>query len=269
MNQKTKNIDGKGLKYGQIMGINVASTSIDAVLTRVNNFISDNYEFGSRSSNFSIFTPNPELILMAQDNPGLKEALNSAELSIPDGIGLKIADKNLNIIKGRELFLKLVEMANRNKWRIFLLGGLDSEAEIASGKLAKTFDNLEIDFEKGPHLDKNGEPVTEFDRKIEKDVIDKINRFTPEFLFVAFGNPKQEIWIHKNLPNLKIGGAMAVGGTFRYVAGLSKLPPKWMEKIGLEWLFRLITEPGRITRVFNAVVKFPLAYIFYDKKKTT
>jgi N-acetylglucosaminyldiphosphoundecaprenol N-acetyl-beta-D-mannosaminyltransferase len=94
-------------------------------------------------------------------------------------------------------------------------------------------------------------------------VVRQINTFKPQLLFVAFGNPKQEIWIHNNLPKLNVGGAMAVGGAFRYVAGISKLPPKWMAACGLEWLWRLITEPKRISRILNAVIVFPLKIILY------
>jgi N-acetylglucosaminyldiphosphoundecaprenol N-acetyl-beta-D-mannosaminyltransferase len=83
-------------------------------------------------------------------------------------------------------------------------------------------------------------------------------------LFVAFGNPKQEIWIHNNFQKLDIGGAMAVGGAFRYVAGTSSLPPKWMERGGLEWVWRLVTEPARISRIFRAFPMFPLR-IFWSR----
>lgn len=112
-------------------------------------------------------------------------------------------------------------------------------------------------------MDKNAQAITEVDKKIEKDVIDKINKFNPDLLFVAFGNPKQEIWIYDNLLKLNIGGAMAVGGSLRYLAGLSSLPPVWMEKVGLEWLWRLVTEPFRLPRIWNAVVVFPWKVFLY------
>jgi N-acetylglucosaminyldiphosphoundecaprenol N-acetyl-beta-D-mannosaminyltransferase len=102
------------------------------------------------------------------------------------------------------------------------------------------------------------------DRKLESDVVDRTNSFAPHLLFVAFGNPKQEIWIHKNLSKLNIGSAMAVGGTLCYIAGLVALPPKWMESLGLEWLWRLIHEPKRIKRIWNAVVVFPIK-VFQSK----
>lgn len=255
MIQKTKNDSTKAHKYGQILGINVNSTTTASLLIRVNNFLSD-------SSKFYIVTPNSELVLMAQKNNRLKEALNEADLAVPDGVGLNWASRflfhqSLNIIHGRVLFLELIKEASRKNWKVFLLGGLGAEAELAAQKLKIKDKSLKIMTDSGPKLDQNAEAVSEINRKREKDVIDKINQFGPDLLFVAFGNPKQEIWIHNNLSKLKIGGAMAVGGTFRYIAGLAPLPPKRMEG-NFEWLWRLLTEPKRIGRIFRAVIVFPI-----------
>ncbi|HET7099082.1 MAG TPA: WecB/TagA/CpsF family glycosyltransferase [Patescibacteria group bacterium] len=288
-------------KFGQILGINVISTTTQEVLTAIKQKVSDNVQF-------SIVTPNPEIVLMAQKNKELKSALNSATFPIPDGIGLAQAVKyeslgapkniilrapvvfiqglvvgvatfvnkkwltdSLNIIPGRVVFMELIKLANDNKWRIFFFGGESDEAELSRKNLESRYKNIKIQTNKGPIVNKSGEPVTEVDRKVQIDVISQINKFKPQLLFVAFNNPKQEIWIHKqslplrgkNFPQLNIGGAMAVGGTFRYIAGLSKLPPKWMEELGLEWVWRLITEPYRIKRIFNAWPIFPLKVFWY------
>jgi len=251
MIKTTKETSKNDQKVGQIMGINVSITQLDRVLAAIEQKI-------SCSSRFSIVTPNPELILMTQKNPLLKNALNSADFPIPDGVGLKLAIPGLNIIKGRELFLELIKLADKKGWRVFLLGGLDDEAEAASRNLQISNPKLKIQYDKYVKLDKFAEPVTKVDIKLQKDAIDKINKFAPQLLFVAFGNPKQEIWIHKNLSRLNIGGAMAVGGTFRYVAGLTKLPPDLLASLGLEWLWRAVHEPKRIKRIWNAVVVFPL-----------
>ncbi|MGA2910993.1 MAG: WecB/TagA/CpsF family glycosyltransferase [Candidatus Microgenomates bacterium] len=257
-----------GRIFGQIMGINVISTHLNELLVGVEKNISDSSEFGGRSSKFSILTPNSELVLMAQKDKKLADALNSADFPVPDTVGLNYASKylfgrSLNIIPGRKLFLELIDLADKNNWRVFLLGGLGDEAKTASAKLQITYPKLQIQFFKGPKFDNNAVPVEKFGRKLEGEAIERINKFSPQLLFVALGNPKQEIWIHKNLSKLKIGGAMAVGGTFRYIAGLSAIPPRWMEKAGLEWLWRLINEPRRIGRVINAVVVFPIRVFFY------
>ena len=194
--------------------------------------------------------------------------MNGTELTIPDGIGLKFAIPDLQIIKGRELFSELIKLANEKGWKVFLLGGLEDEAAIAKLKIVNSLKigncKLKIESDGGPKLDNNARPATEVDKKIEHEAIEKINRFAPQLLFVAFGNPKQEIWVHRNYSKLNIGGAMAVGGVFRYQAGLASLPPKWMASLGLEWLWRLFTEPHRLGRIWNAVIVFPLK-VFLSK----
>jgi N-acetylglucosaminyldiphosphoundecaprenol N-acetyl-beta-D-mannosaminyltransferase len=260
-------------KYVNILGLSLNSTSERGVLATVEDFLVKNVKF-------TVFTPNPEIVLMARKDRVLKKAINSADLTVPDGIGLKYAakflfGKPLTIIPGRKLFKSLVKKASEKGWKIFLLGGLNDEAEIASSKLqmtnttAKRVTQLQIRSFSGPKLDRNANPVTERDVKIEIEAIEKINRFKPDILFVGFGAPKQEKWIHKWLSKLNVGGAMAVGGTFSYLADYSKLPPAWMERAGLEWLWRLLKEPGRIKRIVSAVVIFPLKVLcskFWQKR---
>ncbi len=245
-----------GRKDGKILGINVTGTYINEVLARVKENIAD-------SVKFYIVTPNPEIILMAQKFKKLKIALNGTDLAIPDGVGLKFAIPGLNIIRGRELFSELIKLSSEKKWKLFLLGGLGDEAGLSARKLKAQHAELKIETFKGPKLDNDAEPVSENDKELQKEAIDRINKFAPQLLFVAFGNPKQEIWVYENYSKLNIGGAMAVGGAFRYVAGLSKVPPKWIADLGLEWLWRLINEPFRIGRIWNAVIIFPLRVFIF------
>lgn len=281
-------------KHVNILGTSVISTDLKEVLAGVNDFLTYNSVSGNRKRKFSIVTPNPELVLASVENRLLRKALNSAEFAVPDGIGLAQAAKflslpapknivlrgattfcqgvlvgmatlfykkwltdELNIVKGRELFAGLIELAEKKRWRVFMLGGKDNEADMAAKKLRYRHSKLKVMWANGPKVNANGEPVAEIDKKLQKDVIDRINAFAPQILFVAFGNPKQEVWIQRNLVRLNVGAAMAVGGTFRYIAGLSKLPPKFMEDVGLEWLWRVLTEPVRLRRIWNAVVVFP------------
>lgn len=260
MKKKCEKVSDFGREVGQIMEINVNSTRLSEVLTRVERFISDSHKF-------YIVTPNPELILMAQENKNLKNALNSATMSIPDGVGLKVANPNLKIIKGRELFLDLIKLANQKGWKIFLLGGTDNEAELAAKILIGDYPELKVKYNGGPMLDKEARPLSSRDISIEREVKEQINEFKPQLLFVAYGNPKQEIWINENISKLNARGAMAVGGTLRYIAGLSILPPRWIANCGLEWLWRGLTEPKRLGRIFRAVVVFPLRCFTYFLSK--
>ena len=95
--------------------------------------------------------------------------------------------------------------------------------------------------------------------KEEQSIREKIDDSKADFLFVAYGAPKQEIWISRNLKKLEtVKVAVGVGGAFDFVAGKRKRAPKWMQKIGLEWLYRLLQQPTRIKRIYNATIKFSI-----------
>ncbi len=246
-------------EYRNILGVNVLSTNLPQLLDNIKQKIHN-------KDKFLIFTPNPELVLASKDNILLKKALNAVDFNVPDGVGLKFASKflygkNLNIIPGRVLFQKLIEVASDNDWKVFLLGGENNESVLVAESIITYFPTIHIVTSKGARLNQKGEPATKDDQKLMDEAVKRINDFKPDLLFVAFGNPKQELWLINNLKSININGGMAVGGTFRYLAGMSKLPPQWISMLGLEWLWRLFTEPKRFGRVFNAVIMFPLAVL--------
>jgi len=252
-------------KQGQILNIELSSTS----KLRVLSFVRDSI---SHKSKFLIVTPNPEIILEAQEDKKLAKILNSADLALPDGVGLVLSAKilgfpALNLIKGREMFLDLAKLANKKHWKIFLLGGRKDEAEAAAEILSRSLKGVKIAYSAGPELNQAGEPTTLKDRELEKDIVAQINNFAPQILFIGFGAPKQEKWTAKWYRKLNVGGAMVVGGTFNYISGRASLPPKWMENYGLEWLWRLITQPWRIVRIFKATVVFPIKVFLYKLKQ--
>lgn len=225
--------------YVNILGVRLDSTSVEEVLNTIGFFLQSKHKF-------SLFTPNPEILVEASRDKNFQKILNWADINVPDGVGLKIAEPSLKIIKGRELFLEIIRLASKNDWKVFFLGAKGVKNVVA-----------------GPALDKNGEPITQKDREKEVEIIEKINKVEPDILFVGFGHPKQEKWIAKWLPKINCGGAMAVGGTFDYIYGRAKFPPKWIEGLGLEWLWRLTHEPKRALRILNAVVIFPLKVFWY------
>ena len=283
-----KTIDKTTQKQGIIFGIPLNSTSKVGVLE----FVATRLKFKRK---FLITTPNPEIVLLATEDKRLCKILQSSDLSLPDGIGLVAAIKYLGIplsntliakpflalvqglvvglgiifnhrwlengisvVKGRLVFDLLIQNAVRLGWKVFLVRGERQEAKSAVKGLRQKYPNLLVETAKGPQLDMNGSTVIEIDRLIEKDLIDKINKFTPDILFVGFGAPKQEKWINKHMVELNIGGAMVVGGAFRFLAKESKLPPTLFKNIGLEWFWRMLTEPHRVKRIVNAVIVFPL-----------
>lgn len=255
-------------KYGEILGIKVSITNRDEVL----DFVRTRLESKEK---FFIVTPNPENLLLATKDWLLEKSIRRSHLSIPDGIGLKFAYKflhneNLNIIKGRELFLDIIKIINERKGRVYLFGGENGEQEQAIEKLKSEYKDITFKTNyKFPQFSKNGQPISILDKKIHKSILGSIKLFEPDMVFVAMNTPKQEKWIFRNLYRLqKITGAMTVGGTFNYIAGNMKLPPSWMEKMGLEWLYRLFQEPKRFKRIFNAVIVFPWKVIAWKFKSS-
>ena len=91
----------------------------------------------------------------------------------------------------------------------------------------------------------------------QPEIVERINAAEPDVLFVALGNPKQELWMGRNAAKLKVGVMIGVGGTFNFIAGKVKRAPRWMQRCGLEWIYRIIQEPGRLWRRYAyGLVKF-------------
>lgn len=289
MQKITTKTDGK---YGNILNVTVNSTSKTQVLAFVRDSLTRGYKFW-------LATPNPEIILKTQKDKQYLNILNSADLALPDGIGVAQAFKflslynppkilrylilpieglavglatfvnqkwlfnGLQLIKGREMFKELAGLANKKGWRIFLLGGKDGVAKKAEENLKKNYHQLKISSFGGANYDDNALPVNLEDISVHKETLELINKIKPHLLFVALGAPKQERWISKYLPKINAGGAMVIGGTLDVVASKAGLPPKWMSDSGLEWLWRLIREPQRIGRIVNAAIIFPAKIFLY------
>ncbi|MFC1625118.1 WecB/TagA/CpsF family glycosyltransferase, partial [Patescibacteria group bacterium] len=264
------------------------STSMNKVLAAVRRKLVSNKKF-------TILTANPEIVLQALNNSKLASILINSDILISDGFGLSVCydflskiryqnkvfaafayliqgfhsglrlalSKKKNVVKGRKLFIELMKLGNRLGWKVYLLGGESDEAKEAKERLETSLKKIKIEFDEGPMINKNAIAVSKKDYEKEKTSIKKINSIKPDFLFVAFGAPKQELWIDKNLSDLNCKAVMPVGGTFNYISGKVSLPSEFFDKFGLEWLWRLIIEPKRIVRIFKAVIIFPLKIYFY------
>ncbi len=284
-------------KHVKILGIKVSSTRTSSVLREVVVSI-------KKHKKFYIVTPNPEQVLQAQEDSEYASILNNADIALCDGVGLAAAyrflslpksdnpivtpilyfaqglgvgfsiifDRNwltrdLQVLKGREMFIDLIKLANKKRWRVHLLGGWDKVAERTKLELEKNYKNLFLSAGTGPVLKDDGTPENDKERKVEKEVIQKINELKPHLLFIGFRSPVQEKWLVRWFKKLDIGGAMVVGGTFNYFSGKSKLPPVWVSDIGFEWLWRLITGSQRKERVLRAFLNFPLKVFSYKISK--
>lgn len=249
-------------KLWKIFNIPLFSKDINRVLKILES------QLDSGRKKYWVITVNPEFVMEAKKDKEFHLILGKSNLNVVDGIGLiwarELKEKvgkndhllikiglgfkiGLKIIKGKyrnqvssgsDLMFDLGEMAKRKKLKIFFLGGFGDRAKRTAELFKKKF--LLKD---GQLKWCSGQPSVE-----NKEVIEKINKFKPDILLVAYGMKKQEFWINQNLKNLDIGLVMGIGRSFDYYSGELKRAPEGWRKIGLEWLYSLFKEPKRIKR---------------------
>jgi N-acetylglucosaminyldiphosphoundecaprenol N-acetyl-beta-D-mannosaminyltransferase len=193
-----------------------------------------------------IVTPNVDHVVQLEHNSVFRAAYQEASLSVVDGqlllwashiLGTPLPEK----ISGSDLMLPLARRAAERKWRVYLLGGGRGVAELAAAELKKQFD-IDIVGTDAPFVTPQGEPVE------GPAVLERIAKTRPHLLFVAFGAPKQELFLQRAAPTIRPAVGIGVGAGFDFVAGRVKRAPRWIAKSGLEWLYRLAQEPRRLAK---------------------
>ncbi|WMI81531.1 WecB/TagA/CpsF family glycosyltransferase [Anaerotignum sp. MB30-C6] len=193
-----------------------------------------------------ICTPNPEIVMEAQKDKELMSILREADMVVPDGVGVVWASKYSSIrlkerVAGYDLTQSLfAELAGTEK-TFYFFGGAPGIATEAARKMMKQYPGLKI---VGIH---NGY----FDSEEEKKIIHDIKKLSPSILLVGLGAPKQEKWIYENMRLFGAKVSIGVGGSFDVMAGHVKRAPKFYQKFGLEWFYRLITQPARWRRMMR------------------
>lgn len=206
-----------------------------------------------------VVTPNPEMILEAQKDPDFQKILNGAFLSLPDGAGLAYALKALSHETlwdrhpGVDTLWLLAELCVATNQRLVLCGGGEGIAAEAAEAMR----------ERHPALDVVGvDPGRVGTGGISREVRERLERLSPHVLAVGLGHNKQERFLIealKDLPSVRIG--IGVGGAFDMIAGHIRRAPVWMQKRGLEWMWRWHLEPQRAVRMFHATIVFPLQVV--------
>jgi N-acetylglucosaminyldiphosphoundecaprenol N-acetyl-beta-D-mannosaminyltransferase len=163
-------------------------------------------------------------------------------------------------IPGVELIWLLVQQEWMRGRKVYLLGGVDNVASLAARRLQQVNPSLQFRFSNGhvriaDSLSGVGKTASEYDSE-NRRIIDDINAFAPDVLFVAYGHPWQELWIARNMHLLRVKIAVGVGGSFDFISQRKERAPVWFRNNGLEWVFRLVKEPKRYKRIVNAVWRF-------------
>ena len=207
-------------------------------------------------------TANPEILLETRKNETYRKAVKSADVRTVDGFGLFLMTRVLRRktvrLTGVDLAEHLLQYAWKHHLRVGLLGGEFGEAEKAAKGIREAYPDLEMMVEQGGAISREGEE----DANAE-EARHRLIQYSPQILLVAFGHPRQELWVEKHRADFAdLKAVVGVGGTFNFWAGHLKRAPSFVRVIGLEWLFRLIQEPRRIGRIWRAVVIFPVLALF-------
>lgn len=211
---------------------------------------------------YHVCTVNPEFVIIAQSDPGFYRVLCQADACLADGTGLFLASRWLkrplpSRVTGSDGVPKLAERAAHEGWRLFLLGAASGVADQAAAKLQVVHPALQI---VGTYA---GSPA---DTEAEA-ILAMVNASGADVLLVAYGAPKQDLWIAQHRDQLQVKVAMGVGGSFDFIAGVIPRAPRWMRRLGIEWLFRLLRQPSRWRRMLR-LPTFVLAVLRYGEHPT-
>ncbi len=220
-----------------ILGVPIDNVDMEGALARVQELLKD-------GSIGAIYTPNSEMVVNAVRDKGFMEVLRAGELVVPDGVGIILASRIYGTplterVAGFDLMLQMLDMLNRYKKGVFLFGAKPGIAGKAAKNILRDYENIRVKGVRDGYFS---------DRDIP-GIIEQINSSGAEVLFVALGSPKQEKWIAGYRDRLRVNIAMGVGGSFDVLAGEATRAPAFFRGLGLEWFYRLITQPWRIIRM--------------------
>jgi N-acetylglucosaminyldiphosphoundecaprenol N-acetyl-beta-D-mannosaminyltransferase len=221
-----------------ICGIPIDSVTMDEAILRIGQLIDE------RKPAY-VVTPNVDVIVKLQKDSEFKLIYEKASLVLADGMPLLWAGMFLGTpfkakVSGSDLFIELCVASAKKGYKIFLLGAKPTVAEKASLLLRQKYPNLKIVGTYSPSFG------FEKNEKESAEIVKIIREQKPDIIFVGVGSPKQEKWISSYMDRYNVPVSIGVGISFDFVAGTVKRAPKIMQKTGLEWLWRLFNEPGRL-----------------------
>lgn len=237
-----------------ILGVKVDKCSIAEAADKIMQYMKN----GEKRK--CVFTPNSEIIMMGYKDEEFCKILNSADILTADGIGVVYASRILkNPISSRaagyDTACAVLEKMAESNMSLYLFGAKPGVAQTAGENLMKKYPGLRI----------AGCSDGYFDAEKEKQIIADINDKKPDMLFVCLGAPKQELWISKHKSELDFGVCMGIGGSLDVFAGTVKRAPVFYQKLGIEWLYRLLKEPSRAGRM-TVLPKFGLTVLIKGRK---
>lgn len=222
-----------------VLGVGVSAIDLPQALDTLDRWIS------AREPNYVTIT-GVHGVMESRRDPGVLAIHNRAGMVTPDGMPLVWLSRlkgfrNVDRVYGPDLMLACCERSLRQGYRHFFYGGADGVAELLAERLTRRFPGLRV---VGTHCP----PFRRLTAEEDEAVIARINAADPDIVWVGLSTPKQERWMAEHLGRINAPVMIGVGAAFDFHAGLKRQAPRWMQRGGLEWFFRLLTEPTRLWR---------------------
>ena len=235
----------------ELLGFNIDNYSFEEAVVRAKNMID-----GHKVS--QIVTINPEMFQCAEKDADFANIIKEAEMVIPDGVGVKIAlkltGKKADRIPGIDFAKRLLTEASKSDIPTAIIGAKEEVIEKAVDNLQREIKGLNIVYYHNGYFDSDEEIYRELKAK------------SPKLILVALGSPKQEVFIYNAKKVLNPALMIGIGGSLDVWSGNVKRAPKIFQILGLEWLYRTITQPSRFKRIFPALPLFLMKVINYKDK---
>lgn len=240
-----------------IIGTGVSSCSVAGQLSSIEDLVK------LKHPSYITYT-NVHVVVIAKKNQDLRYALGAASIVSPDGMPLvwvakKRGYKGIERCSGPDMMNNILEASLNNGWNNYFYGSTSETLEKLKQNLCRRFPGIKIAGMQSP-------PFRALSSEEKFDIAKEINELSPDLIWVGLGAPKQEIWMHEFSDLLNRGVMLGVGAAFDFHAGLQKRAPLWLQKFGMEWMYRLLTEPKRLwRRYFETNILF-LYYLFQQQK---
>jgi N-acetylglucosaminyldiphosphoundecaprenol N-acetyl-beta-D-mannosaminyltransferase len=236
---------GRQVETACVLGVNVGVIRMSDALQEIESWIAA----GSQSY---VCITGAHGLIESQDDPVLRDIHNSAGLVTPDGMPLvwmsrALGHKRTERVYGPDLMREMSALSARRGYRQFYYGGGEGVAERLSHTLTREYPGLEVAGYFCP-------PFRHLTATEDEEAVNRINQARPDIVWVGLSTPKQEYWMASHLVRIKAPVMIGVGAAFDFLSGLKSQAPAWMQTRGLEWSYRLATEPKRLWRRYLTIV---------------
>jgi N-acetylglucosaminyldiphosphoundecaprenol N-acetyl-beta-D-mannosaminyltransferase len=230
-----------------VLGVGVNSINLEQTSLKISKFIKDH------SKAYICLAPAHN-VMACVDDAELRQVFNQSTLTVPDGMGVVwflrlLGHKQVGRVYGPDLMLAACAAGVDRPWRHFFLGGAPGVGERLAAQLRERFPGLEV---AGVH----SPPFRSLTGEENETMVRLIEAARPDIIWVGLGSPKQERWMAAFRPVLSAAVLVGVGAAFDFLSGAKPQAPRWIQRIGMEWMFRLLSEPRRLWRRYAQYPRF-------------